>query len=106
MLDDTCYFIGFEKIEFAVYTLILLNSSKTIKLLESITFPDAKRTFTKDTLMRLDLYKISQSIDFKEVERCIEELNKVYSLNVSMNFWNDYLKTVKPIEQKQFQLFE
>ena len=56
--------------------------------------------------MRLDLYKISQSIDFKEVERCIEELNKVYSLNVSMNFWNDYLKTVKPIEQKQFQLFK
>lgn len=105
MLDDTCYFIGFEKIEFAVYTLILLNSSKTMKLLESITFPDAKRTFTKDTLMRVDLFKLSQNIDFEEVGRCVEELNRTYSLNVSMNLWNNYLKTVKPIEQKQLQLF-
>lgn len=105
MLDDTCYFIGFEKIEFAVYTLILLNSSKTIKLLESITFSDAKRTFTKDTLMRVDLFKLSQKFDFEEVERRIEELNRTYSLNVSMNFWNNYLKVVKPIEQKQLQLF-
>ncbi|MEG1497886.1 MAG: SAM-dependent methyltransferase [Bacteroidales bacterium] len=105
MLDDTCYFIGFEKIEFAVYTLILLNSSETKKLLESITFPDAKRTFTKDTLMRVDLFKLSQKIDFKEVNRCLDELNRTYSLNVSMNFWNNYLKTVKPIEQMQLQLF-
>lgn len=105
MLDDTCYFIGFEKIEFAVYTLILLNSSKTMKLLESITFQDAKRTFTKDTLMRVDLFKLSQKSDFKEVERCIEELNRTYSLNVSMNLWNNYLETIKPIEQKQLQLF-
>lgn len=105
MLDDTCYFIGFEKIEFAVYTLILLNSSKTIKLLESITFSDAKRTFTKDTLMRVDLFKLSQKFDFEEVERRIEELNRTYSLNVSMNLWNNYLKVVKPIEQKQLQLF-
>ena len=34
MLDDTCYFIGFDKIEFAVYTLILLNHSKTEEFLK------------------------------------------------------------------------
>lgn len=104
MLDDTCYFIGFEKIEFAVYTLILLNSLKTIKLLESITFPDAKRTFTKDTLMRIDLFKLSQMIDFKEIEKSINELNQVYNLNVSSNLWDNYLKTIKTTQQ-QLQLF-
>ncbi|MDH6389663.1 hypothetical protein M2480_000628 [Parabacteroides sp. PFB2-12] len=106
MLDDTCYFIGFEKIEFAVYTLVLLNSSITIKLLESITFPDAKRTFTKDTLMRIDLFKLSQYVDFEEADRCVEGLNRTYGLSVSMSLWSDYLKVIKPLEQTQLQLFE
>lgn len=104
MLDDTCYFIGFEKIEFAAYTLILLNSKKTIELLESITFLDAKRTFTKDILMRLDLFKLLQVFDFKKIEDSIEELNHVYNLNISSNLWTNYLKTVKSTKQ-QLQLF-
>ena len=29
MLDDTCYFLGFDNLEFAVYTTILLNSNQT-----------------------------------------------------------------------------
>ncbi|GAG82952.1 unnamed protein product, partial [marine sediment metagenome] len=57
MLDDTCYFIGFKKIEFAVYAIILLNSKTTEEFLQSITFTDAKRVFTKDILMRIDLLK-------------------------------------------------
>jgi hypothetical protein len=105
MLDDTCYFIGFEKIEFAAYTLSLLNSPKTIKLLESITFPDAKRTFTKDTLMRVDLFKLSQKVDFEEIKESIDKLNSEYHLSVSLNYWDNYLKTIKPKEQPQLQLF-
>jgi len=57
MLDDTCYFIGFDKIEYAVYAIILLNSETTEEFLKSITFSDAKRVFTKDLLMRLDFIK-------------------------------------------------
>jgi len=41
MLDDTCYMLGFEKLEFAVYSLILLNSETTVQFLQSITFADA-----------------------------------------------------------------
>lgn len=106
MLDDTCYFIGFNNFDFAVYTLLLLNSSNAIKLLESISFVDAKRTFTKDTLMRVDLYKLSQTIDLKEMEMGIEELNRLYRLNVSMNQWGSYTDTLKPVVCRQLQLFE
>jgi hypothetical protein len=101
MLDDTCYFIGFEKIEFAAYTLSLLNAPQTIKLLESITFPDAKRTFTKDTLMRVDLFKLSRNVDFEEIKASIDKLNSEYNLNISLNAWDHYLKTIKPEEQLQ-----
>ena len=62
MLDDTCYFIGFDKIEYAVYATILLNSEITKAFLKSITFSDAKRAFTKDILMRLDLLSIAKAI--------------------------------------------
>ncbi|MDR2533854.1 MAG: SAM-dependent methyltransferase [Tannerellaceae bacterium] len=105
MLDDTCYFIGFEKIEFAAYTLILLNSKETIRLLESITFPDAKRTFTKETLMRMDLFELSRKIDFEEIKKSISELNYGYNLNVSPDCWDNYLKIIKPEEQLQLQFF-
>lgn len=105
MLDDTCYFIGFEKIEFAAYTLILLNSSNAIKLLEAITFSDAKRTFTKDILMRVDLFKLSQKMNSEEIKESIEKLNQEYNLHVSLNYWDDYLRTIKPKEKLQLQLF-
>jgi len=63
MLDDTCYMIGFDKMEFAVYALILLNSERTVQFLRSVTFPDAKRTFTKDVLMRIDLLALAKQMD-------------------------------------------
>jgi hypothetical protein len=62
MLDDTCYLLGFDNLEFAAYTLILLNSEKSKELLQAITFSDAKRTFTKDILMRIDLLKLAFAI--------------------------------------------
>jgi hypothetical protein len=105
MLDDTCYFLGFEKLEFAVYTLILLNSPKTIKLLESITFADAKRTFTKETLMRIDIYAILQNINTYELQGILHALNLEYGLNVSLKLWSEYTKKVNPVEQNQLQLF-
>ena len=67
MLDDTCYFIGFDKIDYAIYSIILLNSKTTEEFLKSITFSDAKRVFTKDLLMRLDLLKLASIIPQKEI---------------------------------------
>lgn len=59
MLDDTCYFIGFDTIEQAEYVWDLLNSDIVENLLKSISFKDAKRMITKDILMRIDLKKVA-----------------------------------------------
>ncbi|HOE38115.1 MAG TPA: SAM-dependent methyltransferase [Bacteroidales bacterium] len=105
MLDDTCYFIGFDKIEFAVYTLILLNHSKTEEFLKSITFPDAKRVFTKDILMRLDLLNIAKTISQKEIEEQINFLNNKYDININLLHWNSFINTITPKKAKQLTIF-
>jgi hypothetical protein len=59
MLDDTCYLLGFDNVGFATCTTILLNSYNTKELLQAVTFSNAKRTFTKDILMRIDLFRLA-----------------------------------------------
>jgi hypothetical protein len=106
MLDDTCYFLGFDNIEFATYTAILLNSDKTKKLLQAITFPDAKRTFTKDILMRIDLYKLA--IQFKDLalETEINSINKNHNLQVTPDKWDEFLQILNPKHlAKQMNIF-
>lgn len=105
MLDDTCYLIGFDKIEFAIYSLILLNSKSAMQFLKSITFADAKRTFTKDVLMRIDLLKLSENIDLDELKLELEKLNKMYNLNINLNDWGNYLNEMKPISSGQLEMF-
>ncbi|MBP1676687.1 MAG: hypothetical protein H6Q20_1246 [Bacteroidetes bacterium] len=106
MLDDTCYFIGFDKIEYAVYSIILLNSKLTEDFLRSITFSDAKRVFTKDLLMRLDLFKLSQLITQQEIEEQIIQLNEKYCLNVDYSKWAAFLDEMQPEKDKQMTLFD
>ena len=105
MLDDTCYLIGFDRIEFAIYSLILLNSKTAMQFLKSITFADAKRTFTKDVLMRIDLLKLSQNIDLKELKFELEKLNEMYNLNITLNLWENYVTEMKPINSGQIEMF-
>jgi hypothetical protein len=47
MLDDTCYLIGFDKIEFAVYALILLNSNTTVHFYNLLLFQTLKELSQK-----------------------------------------------------------
>jgi len=105
MLDDTCYFIGFDKIEFAVYAIILLNSKKAEEFLKSITFSDAKRVFTKDLLMRLDLLNLAKLISQKEVEEQIIFLNDKYSLNINLSQWDNFINEMTPVKDKQLTIF-
>lgn len=60
LLDDTCYFLGFNRLEDAEFVLELLNSEETQNFLKSIVFFDAKRSITKDILMRIDLRRIAE----------------------------------------------
>lgn len=71
MLDDTCYFIGFEKFSHAAIAYILLNHPFVSGLLSAVTFSDAKRTFTKDVLMRIDLKAIANAMGFEELKPAI-----------------------------------
>ncbi len=105
MLDDTCYLLGFDKIEFAVYTLILLNSETTVKFLQSVTFADAKRTFTKDVLMRIDLLELANTIDRNYLELELKRLNEVYNLNLKLSLWNNFMAEMSPVKNKQVELF-
>ncbi len=105
MLDDTCYLLGFDKIEFAVYSLILLNSDITVKFLQSVTFADAKRTFTKDVLMRIDLLELANSIDRNYVELELQRLNNIYNFNLKLSLWNKFMEEMSPVKNKQVELF-
>lgn len=106
MLDDTCYFIGFDKIEYAVYAIILLNSKTTEAFLKSITFPDAKRVFTKDILMRLNLLSISINIRQKEIEEQLIYLNTNYNLNVTLSEWDSFINLMTINKENQLTLME
>ena len=63
MLDDTCYFVGFETIEEAKMTQKILNSTRVQSFLKAIIFSDAKRPITKDVLMRIDIRKAYDMLD-------------------------------------------
>ena len=59
MLDDTCYFLGFDSYDQAAATCAALSSEPAQGFLQSVVFRDAKRPYTKDVLMRLDLTKVA-----------------------------------------------
>ena len=64
MLDDTCYFIGFDNLQDAMITQILLNSQSVQDFIKSIVFWDSKRAITKDLLCRINISNILKSIDY------------------------------------------
>jgi len=83
MLDDTCYFIGFDSLEKAQVVQKILNSEVVQNFLKAIIFLDAKRPITKDILMRIDLEKaynllqleknISEDVDWNVFESILQK---------------------------------
>ncbi len=67
MLDDTCYFLGFDLYQDALFTASLLNCARVRKFLESIVFTDAKRPYTKEILMRVDLIEAASRTSYEEL---------------------------------------
>lgn len=66
MLDDTCYFIGFDTLKKAQVAQKILNSLIVQDFLKAIIFPDAKRPITKDILMRIDIQKAYHLIQLEK----------------------------------------
>lgn len=62
MLDDTCYFVGFDTRKEAEMVLELLNHQITQEFLRTLMFSDAKRVIKKELLMRIDLAEIAKTL--------------------------------------------
>jgi len=105
MLDDTCYMLSFDSLEFAVYTLILLNSQTTKDFLKSISFSEAKRTFTKDVLKRINLDALSKTFSMQELVVELDVFNTSNRLDIKITHWNNYLQEVNSTKNKQFEMF-
>jgi hypothetical protein len=74
MLDDTCYLVGFDSLGQAAVALGLLNSPPAQAFLKSIVFPDSKRPYTKEVLMRIDLQKVASLVSPKCVRDYLSKL--------------------------------
>ncbi|MBM2813930.1 MAG: hypothetical protein HW421_692 [Ignavibacteria bacterium] len=105
MLDDTCYFISFDRLKFAVYSYILLNSTLSTEFIKSITFTDAKRTFTKEILMRIDLFKLATLISHTSLNDELVKINEELSLSLTFDFWDEFLSSMQPVKSRQESFF-
>lgn len=97
MLDDTCYFIGFESLRMAEIAHYLLNADPVQHFLRSIIFPDAKRSINKDILMRIDLEWVFNGADYEVVKRKIKGL--------TAGDWEAFGALVQEEETEQMTLF-
>lgn len=97
MLDDTCYFIGFNHLKMAQIAHYLVNSNIVQKFLKSIIFSDAKRPINKDILMRIDFKKAFENSNYKEAEDNIPDLR--------IEDWEEFGESLKEQKSKQMTLF-
>lgn len=95
MLDDTCYFIGFDEFKDALITQTLLNSEAAQGLLQAIVFWDGKRVITKDILQRLNISSLASQMSFA----AIHALNP----HITEAMWQQY--QARFAEEKQLNLF-
>lgn len=108
MLDDTCYFLGFDDISESLIALSILGSSFTHNLLRAITFIDAKRPYTKDVLMRIDLIKIAEHLEFENAQKLLSNLPDDIVQNMTREKWDTVVAKYRREQEKQHQytLFE
>ena len=84
MMDDTGYFISFDRYDMAYTAMLLLNSERVQGFLAGIAFPDAKRPYTKKVLERIDFDKIVDSLSFDELMKTEESLKLSHYVTLSM----------------------
>lgn len=91
MVDDTCYFIGTNDVIESYILYAVLDNDIIYSFLESISFKNSKRPFTKDILQRIDLIKGINKISKGLI---IERIRKEFDVEISndniQNFVNKY----------------
>ncbi len=73
ILDDTSYFLFFEKLMDAFFTWILLNFPDIKEFLSSLVFVNAKRPYKKEVLMRLNYAKLIEKCTFSNFKSFYHE---------------------------------
>ena len=94
MTDDTSYFICFDDYDIAYVAMLLLNSNKVQRFLQSIAFVDAKRPYTKKVLERIDFEKVVGSSTVEELKEAEQQLN--LSCYVTPHMYNAFKKLIEP----------
>ena len=97
MLDDTCYFIGFENMKMAEIAHYLVNSELVQKFLKSIIFSDSKRSINKDTLMRIDFARAFESTGYEQASKEIK--------GIEPEHWEKFSEMIKEEVTEQMTLF-
>lgn len=97
MLDDTCYFIGFENLKMAEIAHYLVNSELVQKFLKSIIFSDSKRSINKDILMRIDFARAFESTGYEQASKEIKGLEPEH--------WEKFSEMIKEEITEQMTLF-
>jgi hypothetical protein len=93
MLDDTTYFLSFDRYNDAYTCMLLMNSKSVQDFLYSISFQDAKRPYTKKVLQRLDIKKAIDKITYNELKATEKLLNLDSYLQNSM--YEDFEKEMR-----------
>jgi hypothetical protein len=94
MLDDTCYFLGFDAFPEAAIACALLNSEPVQKLLGSLVFLDAKRPYTKQILMRIALDRVASNLTFEALLPQLRRMGLGLHLDVTERDWESFLNEV------------
>ncbi|MED0675494.1 hypothetical protein ABEV55_03215 [Aneurinibacillus thermoaerophilus] len=96
MLDDTCYFLSFNDYNTAIFTFAVLNSEVVKDFLSGVVFLDEKRPYTKDLLMRIDLYRATEQITFDDILLTLKPFSDKINLhNISSEAYQDYIDLLK-----------
>lgn len=74
MVDDTAYYICFDRAEDAYVAMLALNAPVVQQYLLSIAFLDAKRPWTKKVLERLDFARIMRHLPYEALADVEESL--------------------------------
>lgn len=104
LLDDTCYFLGFDEPDDALYTFLLLRLRRIRDFIKSLVFLDMKRVYTKDILMRIALSKIAMNTAFAEIIGDSNILPAEKKDSISGKSWDLYLKKLSRLDRTPSQL--
>lgn len=87
LLDDTCYFLGFDRLADAAFVWAILNGEAVQNLLAAITFQEAKRPYTKRILMRLAISKIIDKTNFSQIQAAVSGFDPDIAAELDENDW-------------------